>query len=108
MESIMPAPSDYGDLRLLDLTAKLSRTRPETVVNVLNALSVVHEHFDMDLVRAVHDLIEQRRNGPPSPENVVACSQAADDIVTTAGFVVPRRRPWPEERARRREERRVV
>lgn len=101
----MTRANQYGELRLLDLTAKLSRTKPAVVLDVLRAIGAVSEHFEMGRGEAMDTLLTQADNGPPRPANVAACEQASSDIVLRGLIHLPRARPWPDERARRRERR---
>lgn len=96
----MARPEQYGELRLLDLVCKLSRSRPATVKAVLDAVGIVAKHFGMAPSQVVVSLDDAV--GPPAPGNVAACAAAAQDVVDRQRFRLPPAKPRQGQRAARR------
>lgn len=69
-----------GDLRLLDLIAKTSKTGIRDVIRVLIAARLVGQHFDKTLGEMLPpDYVFD--GARPTPANVAACEQAFAELM---------------------------
>lgn len=69
-----------GDLRIVDLIAKTSKTGIRDVMRVLIAARLVGQHFDMTLGEMIPaDYVFS--GSRPSPANVAACEQAFTELL---------------------------
>jgi len=74
---------DFGELRLIDLVAKLSRNKLREVEGTLIALELVLEEFGVCIEQVLRDIPEEDKVPLPSPSNVAACSHAFNELFSS-------------------------